>query len=140
MRLRAFGAALAVLSASVTSSAAQAPDNAFDLELNNVKPTANGCRVTFVAINNLGTRLDSTAIEIGVFDANNIFSEMVVFDFGRLPSGKTKVVQYDLHRPCDTIGRLLLNSIKDCKGEKDMKQECEDRIKTRSRANIAFGQ
>jgi len=140
MGQRVCGVALLAFLLSYSVIAAQTSEEAFELELNDAKPTADGCRVTFVAVNKLATRLDKTAIEIGVFDAKNIFSEMVVFDFGRLPAGKTKVVQYDLRRSCDSIGRLLLNSVKDCMGEKDMKRQCEDNIKTRSLANIALGQ
>lgn len=119
-----------------------AQESAFELELNGAKNTDKGCRVTFIAVNKLGTKLDKTAFEIGVFDEKSIFSELVVFDFGRLPSGKTKVVQYDLPRQCETISRMLLNSIKECaaEGGKDAKQDCEDKIVTRSRADkIEFG-
>jgi hypothetical protein len=119
-----------------------AQDNAFELELNGAKNTDKGCRVTFLAVNRLGNRLDKTAFEIGVFDEKGIFSELVVFDFGRLAAGKTKVVQYDLPRQCETISRMLLNSVKECaaEGGKDMKQDCEDKIVTRSRAEkIEFG-
>ena len=119
---------------------ARAQESSFELALNNIEQVQSGCRVVFIAKNRLGTRLDKTAIEIAVFDAKNIFSGMVVFDFGRLPNGKTKVVQYDLPRECATISRLLLNSVKECAGEKDMRQECEDRIITSSRAKVEFGQ
>ena len=121
-------------------SGAQAADGDFELELNNVKPVPTGCRVVFVAVNQLGTQLDKMSVEIGVFDEKGLFSDMVVFDFGRLPKGKTKVVQYDLPHQCTAISRLLLNSVKECAGEKDMRQECEDRIKTHSLVNISFGQ
>jgi hypothetical protein len=129
--------ALAVLP---PAACAYAEEGGFELELNNVKQVQSGCRVVFVAVNRLGTPLDKMAVEIGVFDEKGLFSDMVVFDFGRLPNGKTKVVQYDLPHQCATISRLLLNSVKECAGGKDMKQECEDRIKTRSLVNIGFGQ
>jgi hypothetical protein len=140
MRLSALILSIAALAVLPLVSHAYAQDGDFDLELNNVKPVQNGCRVVFVAVNRLGTQLDKMAVEIGVFDEKGIFSDMVVFDFGRLPAGKTKVVQYDLPRECTTISRLLLNSVKECAGQKDMRQECEDRIKTRSLVNIGFGQ
>jgi hypothetical protein len=130
---------LALVAAPAIPCAA-AQDGDLDLELNNVQQVPAGCRVTFVTINQLGADLDKMSVEIGVFDEKGIFSDMVVFDFGRLPKGKTKVVQYDLARKCTTISRLLFNSVNECSSEKDMRQVCENKIKTRSLVNISFGQ
>jgi hypothetical protein len=139
MRICALILAIAGLAAfSISSAYTEEAD--FEIELNTVKPVQNECRVVFVAVNRLGVQIDKMAVEIGVFDEKGIFSDMVVFDFGRLPAGKTKVVQYDLPRQCTSISRLLLNSVKECTGQKDMRQECEDRIRTRSLVNIGFGQ
>jgi len=140
MRLAMILLLMLSLTAVPAGSRAYAQDGDFELELNNVKQVATGCRVVFVAVNQLGMQLDKMSVEIGVFDEKGLFSDMVVFDFGRLPKGKTKVVQYDLPRQCTTISRLLLNSVKECSGEKDMRQDCEDRIKTHSLVNISFGQ
>ena len=140
MRLAAMIPLMLGLAAVPAVPCAHAQDGNFELELNNVKQVPTGCRVVFVAVNQLGMQLDKMSVEIGVFDEKGLFSDMVVFDFGRLPKGKTKVVQYDLPHQCTTISRLLLNSVKECSGDKDMRQECEDRIKTRSLVNISFGQ
>jgi hypothetical protein len=125
---------------AVSAAKAQSQDDFLNLELNNLMQVENGCRATFIVVNGLGVKLDRTAIEIGVFDEKNVFSQMVVFDLGRLPQGKTKVVQYDLPRSCTTISRLLLNSVKECTGGGDIAAQCEDRIRTRNNTAIEFGQ
>lgn len=140
MRIVTWIYALMMLACIGQMARAQSPEKTFEIELNGVEQIDNSCRITFVAVNNLGALLDKTSIEIGVFDKDNVFSEMVVFDFGRLPMGKTRVVQYDLPRKCETISRLLLNSFKDCSGATDLKQLCEDSIRTKSQATMAFGQ
>jgi len=142
MRFSVFALSILDLAAIFFASSPRAQESVFELELSNVKQVQSGCRVAFLAVNRLGIQLDKMAVEIGVFDENGLFSDMVVFDFGRLQKGKSKVVQYDLPRQCATISRLLLNSVKECAGAKDMRQECEDRIQTRgnSKLNIAFGQ
>jgi hypothetical protein len=137
--LRCSGLVLGLVLA-VSVAEAQSQDNFLDLELNNLMQVENGCRATFIVVNSLGAKLERTAIEIGVFDEKNVFSQMVVFDLGRLPQGKTKVVQYDLPRSCATISRLLLNSVKECAGSGDITEQCEDRIRTRNSTAIEFGQ
>jgi hypothetical protein len=122
------------------SAHGQAQDGAFELELNRLTEAQNGCRVTFVARNKLGARLDKTAIEIAVYDEQGIVSSKVVFDFGRLPNGRTKVVEYDLPRKCSTISQLQFNDVKECAGEKDLKQDCYDKIKTSTKTAVRFEQ
>ncbi|MGQ0484959.1 MAG: hypothetical protein ACT4SY_06365 [Hyphomicrobiales bacterium] len=128
------------LALAVSAAQAQSEDNFLNFELNSLTQVENGCRATFIVVNSLGVKLERTAIEIGVFDEKNVFSQMVVFDLGRLPQGKTKVVQYDLPRSCATISRLLLNSVKECAGSGDITAQCEDRIRTRNSTAIEFGQ
>lgn len=118
----------------------QTQDGTFELELNRLADAQNGCRVTFVARNKLGARLDKTAIEIAVYDEQGIVSSKVVFDFGRLPNGRTKVVEYDLPRKCATISQLQFNDVKECAGEKDLKQDCYDKIRTSTKTAVRFEQ
>ena len=122
------------------SGAANADAGALSFELNSVAQVESHCRATFVVVNTLGAKLARTAIEVGVFDDKNVFSEMVVFDLGSLPQNKTKVVQFDLARDCASISRLLLNSIKECVGADNAALQCEDRIKTSNNSSITFGQ
>jgi hypothetical protein len=140
MRRSAILLCIFTLVATHVAAFVDAQETGLELELNNVKDVQTGCRVAFIAFNGLGTQLDKMVVEVGVFDDKTRFLDMVVFDFGRLPKGKTKIVQYDLAGQCDKISRLVLNSVVECVGGKDMRQECEDRIKTRSVVNIGFGQ
>jgi hypothetical protein len=135
MRLKALTFALALIG---TAGLADAQESGFNLELNNIKEIPQGCRVAFLASNQLGTTVQKLSVEIVVFDENSKVSDVVVFEFGRLPNGRSKVAQFDLSHQCGSISKLLLNNIKECSGDKDIRQECEDRMKTTSRVNIAF--
>ena len=66
------------------------------IELNKVQQSEDGCRLSFIAVNGMGANLETTAMEVVFFDANDVVSEMLLLDFGRLPSDKTKVVEFVL--------------------------------------------
>src|SRR6266545_5393292 len=89
MRFSALALSILALAATPLGSSPRAQESGFELELSNVKQVQSGCRVAFLAVNRLGTQLDKMAVEIGVFDENGLFSDMVVFDFGRLQNGKS---------------------------------------------------
>lgn len=119
---------------------AQSQENALELELNRAANVQDSCRLTFRVRNNLGAGLEKTSIEIALYDDKGVFANRVVFDFGRLPNGRSKVVEYDLPRKCNTISQLQFNEVKECLGEKDLKRECYDKAKTSSRTSIKFEQ
>lgn len=127
--------------AALTGVMAQESVGSLSIELNKVEQRDSGCRMSFVAVNGLQERLEKTALEIVVFDQNNIVSQMLVLDFGRLPSGKTRVVEFELPHTCDSISRVLVNGISEClgAGEQDMTEACFDALRTGNRAQIEFG-
>jgi hypothetical protein len=112
------------------------------IELNKVQQSEDGCRLSFIAVNRMGANLETTAMEVVFFDASDVVSEMLLLDFGRLPSDKTKVVEFVLQQQqCEQISRVLVNDVVECSSaeEQNMTQDCFSALKTSNRAEIEFG-
>ncbi len=132
--------ALALLALPTGSVAQQ--ERQLTNELNKVQQSQDGCRLSFVAVNKMGTNLETTAMEVVFFDANDVVSEMLLLDFGRLPSDKTKVVEFVLQQQkCEQISRVLVNDVVECSSaeEQNMTRECFSALKTSNKAQIEFG-
>jgi hypothetical protein len=130
--------AFALLSAPTGSDAQQ---RLLTIELNRMQPSQDGCRLSFMAVNRLGANLDRTALEIVIFDADSIVSQMLLLDFGQLPNQKTKVVEFDLSLQCEEISRVLVNDVAECAAaeEQNMVEQCFNALRTSNRAEIEFG-
>ncbi len=125
---------------TMVSSAAHAQEKSFTLELNSAKDNESGCRLTYVAINKTGLVLDKTAYEVVVFDKGGSVSKFLILEFGKLPVGKTKVVQFDLkENRCTDISRLLINEVSECEAGGATVPVCMDALVPKSRTNIGFG-
>ncbi len=128
------------LLAAPTGSSAQ--EKLLTIELNKVQQSQDGCRLSFIAVNKMGANLETTAMEVVFFDANDVVSEMLLLDFGRLPSDKTKVVEFVLQQQqCEQISRVLVNDVVECSSaeEQNMTQDCFNALRTSNRAQIDFG-
>ena len=80
-----------------------------------MQQSQDGCRLSFIAVNRMGANLETTAMEVVFFDASDVVSEMLLLDFGRLPSDKTKVVEFVLQQQqCEQISRVLVNDVVEC--------------------------
>lgn len=120
---------------------AQAQGSAgLSIELNDAVDVNNGCRLSYVATNNAGVLLDKASFDVFTFNAEGKVAQSLVFQFGRLPAGKTKVVQFDLAgQPCASISRLLVNDINECVAEGKGSTLCIDNLQTSTRTPILFG-
>lgn len=108
-------------------SAAQAETGTIELELNTAADVEGGCRLTYVATNATPVELDKTAYEVAVFDTGGIVKQLLVLDFGFLPSGKTRVVQFDLPgQNCTTISRISVNDPVECTAASGPSDICRD--------------
>ena len=117
-----------------------AQDKAISIELNDATNADTACRLVFVAINRSGVLLDKTSYDFVTFDTEGKVGRSITFHFGRLPVGKTKVVQFDLPgQPCETISRLLVNDIAECTVDGKASDICIDALTTSTRAKIEFG-
>ncbi len=108
---------LATLSATPTLAQETAPAPGLALELNALTPSETGCRVTFLATNQLGTELTRSAFEIALFGAGGGIERLVSLDFKAMPEGKTRVLQFDIGElGCDKVSRVLINDVVACEG------------------------
>lgn len=123
------------------SAAAGAQDAKLSLELNNAADVEGACRLTYVATNSTGVALEGLAYEIVLYDPEGIVPDdgFLLFDFGRMPEGKTKVVQFVLeNRACDGISRILVNDVAECRSAAGEHDFCLDGLEVGSRQQIAF--
>lgn len=135
-------AALVALGAAfggMTPAMAQSGDR-FHLELNNVEDADASCRITFLAHNETGVDFSETSYDVVVFDDRGIVSQRLILEFGQLPLGKTRVVQFLLERDCGGISRLLINGVEECVEEGGSASGmCLEALVTSSRADVQFG-
>lgn len=133
----------AMLAAALTlclPSVGWSQEKAISIELNDATNVDSACRLVFVAVNKTGVVLDKTSYDVVTFDAAGKVGKSLTFQFGRLPVGKTKVVQFDLPgQACDTISRLLVNDIAECSVDGKASDVCIDALTTTTRAKIEFG-
>ncbi|WP_353646411.1 hypothetical protein [Mesorhizobium sp. WSM2239] len=131
---------MAASSLCTTPASAVAQEKALSIELNEAVDLKGGCRLSFVALNVTGVLLDKASFDVFTFDGQGKVAEALVFEFGRLPAGKTKVVQFDLaDQACNAISRLLINDVTECVADGKNATICIDALKTTTRTSINFG-
>ena len=119
---------------------AWAQEKSITIELNDATNAENACRLVFVAVNRTGVLLEKTSYDVVTFDAGGKVGKSLTFQFGRLPLGKTKVVQFDLPgQACDSISRLLVNDVAECTVDGKASDICVDALTTTTRTKIEFG-
>ena len=134
------GAAAAGAEASTAETTAQPEtQNRLSLELNNAVDEAGLCRLSYVAVNGTSQPLETVSYDVVVFDKNGQVSQFLVLQFGQLPAGKTKVVQFDLaDQPCDGISRILVNDVAECQTSQGNAGICMEALSPSSRTAITF--
>lgn len=138
MNLKPIGYALTLILLASTAAIAQNERAALRLELNNAQPVEAGCRLTFVATNDLGIDLERAAYEVALFDGDGLVERLTVLDFKALPEGQTKVRQFDLpDLDCTGLGRVLINGTTACEGTDA--DACMRQLETTTRGSVAFG-
>lgn len=97
--------------------------------------------MTYIATNGTGLALQKVSYEIVVFNADQKVTQFLILEFGELPIGKTKVVQFDFaNHNCESISRILVNDVSECVSGGKTAPVCLDDLKTTTRTKIAFGQ
>lgn len=125
MRFGQFGLGMAVAAVLAVPAAAQSGN--IELELNTAQDVEGGCRLTYVATNATAIGLERSAFEVAVFDGNGIVKRLFVLDFGFLPAGKTRVVQFDLpEQGCADISRISVNGPVECASAQGEQTLCRD--------------
>ncbi|WP_275784259.1 hypothetical protein [Pararhizobium gei] len=135
-------ALFAVLSAgtgllSGAAMAQEATAGNLSIEMNDLSPSAKGCKLTFVAGNGLGQSITKASFEFVLFDAKGLVERMAVLDFRDLPAGKTKVRQFDLPgTQCEAVKSLLINDAPVCEGEGLAGDACMKALRTGSKSSV----
>jgi hypothetical protein len=120
---------------------ASAQEKVIAIELNKATNSEAGCRLTFVVNNDTQSLLEKTSYEIAAFDAAKTVMKLLVFEFGRLPVGKTKVVEFALAGvACTDISRILVNTAPACIADGAESTVCLDALRTSSLVQIVFDQ
>ena len=67
-------------------------------------------------------------------------TQLWVLDFGSLPQGRTRVMQFDLaDQPCEGLSRISVNDAVDCQSAEGSLEICRQKQAPTSRAEgIAF--
>lgn len=127
---------------SASPAATSAPSGGnLAIELNKASDANGNCRLVFVAKNDTGQPLDQTAYEVVIFDGEGGVLDFLVLQFGRYPSGKTRVVRFDVeNQQCEGISRLLVNDIDVCVSGGQATNVCVEKLTTTSRNDIKFDQ
>ncbi|MGB3280315.1 MAG: hypothetical protein WBA92_14080 [Pseudorhodobacter sp.] len=109
------------------ASAAYAETGNIELELNTAKDEGQGCRLTYVATNNTSVALEKSSYEVAVYNTEGIVQRLLVLEFGWLPVGKTRVVQFDLpEQGCASISRISVNGPVECTSDQGEQDVCRD--------------
>lgn len=139
--MKSFFPVLPLLAALVSPSLAQeAAAPQLVLELNAAQPSERGCRVTFLATNELGAPLERASVEMALFKGDGAIDRIVTLDFKALSEGKTKVLQFELaNLDCTDLSRVLINDITACEGEGLEAGACLAGLVPSARPDIVFG-
>jgi hypothetical protein len=131
---------LAGITALPRTAAAQTADGVIGIELNSASDQEGTCRLTYVVTNGTTTDLTRASWEVAVHDKGGTVTQLWVLDFGSLPQGRTRVVQFDLaDQGCDTLSRISVNDAVDCTSAEGAVEICRERQGLSSRVEaIAF--
>jgi hypothetical protein len=123
-----------------TGAAAQTADGPITIELNAAADIEGTCRLTYVVTNGTTTDLTQAAWEVAIHDAGGTVTQLWVLDFGSLPQGRTRVVQFDLaDQPCQGLSRISVNDAVDCQSAEGALEICREKQTLTSRVDaIAF--
>ncbi len=136
--MRTLLTSLLVMTLATPTLAQATPELA--IELNALSPSETGCRVTFLATNQMGTELTRSALEVALFGADGGIDRMVSLEFKAMPEGKARVLQFDLSGlDCSNISRVLINDVVACEGDGLDPRICLAALKPSSRLAAGFG-
>ncbi|WP_425101308.1 hypothetical protein [Tropicibacter sp. S64] len=122
------------------ASPALAQDDAtgtLSLELNSVAAQEGDCRMSFVVLNGQAVDLTSVVLEAVLFDADGAVDRLTLFDFGALPTGRTRVRQFvvpDL--ACERLGKVLINGAQTCDAADGTAGLCMDGLTLSTRIGV----
>lgn len=133
--------AAAFLAASVLlpGAAARADDGAIGIELNRLQQVDDACRISLVFTNRRETPVEALSIETVLFNTDGAVERFLVLKSNPLPPGKIRAQQFDATGiACESVGRLLLNDVKECEAADLTREGCLEAIAPSSRVEADF--
>lgn len=119
------------------SQTASKTSEAISVQLNDAETVNGSCRLTFVIRNTLPTPVNALGLDLVMFDTSDGVSGYAAIDFGDLPTGKTRVRQYDVAKgDCTGISRVLVNEVRACDLQDTAQQDCLPLLRIDSRSEI----
>ncbi|MDO9414966.1 hypothetical protein [Pararhizobium sp.] len=139
MRVQTWIVSAALLASAYAGTALAQDAQALTVELNELAPSAKGCKLTFVAGNGFAQSIDKVSFEFVLFDDKGLVERMAVLDFRDLPTGKTKVRQFDLPgTKCEAVKSMLINDAPVCEGEGVTKDQCMKALQPSSKSTVSL--
>ena len=117
--------------ASVPETAAS-----IEVELNELEDVDGICRAYFIVRNNAGSQVTALELDTFLFDREGIILQRVALPFGAAPTGRMRIVSFDLEIACSAIGSVFVNDILACEASEAL--DCAAALETTSRAGPSF--
>lgn len=136
----AFAAALIVAGFSLSAGTATAVEKGrIGVELNKLEPAGDACRAYLLLSNGTAAAFTSLKLDLVTFDADGIVQRRVAVEAAPIGAGKTSLKVFDISGiQCPAIGRMLLNGVMACKGDKAQTADCLSLVSVSSRAAQPF--
>ena len=113
--------------------------NIIFLELNRLQQQKGNCISYFVLKNQTANSYSAFQIELIVFDKNDIISSRFLGDFKKVKANKTLVKLFSIPKTkCNSIAKVLINDIHQCKIGKSNKENCLDLIKPSAKSSTTL--
>ena len=134
--LRAAALSAAALGAW-SGGAGAAAGQTLDIELNKLEDAGGQCVASLLLTNRLSETLDQVRFDLYVFDKAGVIARRLLLDTGPMRTDKTTVASFALlDRPCDNIGKLLVNDVPVCKAAGGAALDCVGALNLSSRAAV----
>ncbi|MEQ9557389.1 MAG: Tat pathway signal sequence domain protein [Rhodospirillales bacterium] len=109
------------------------------VELNKLEPAGDACRAYLLLSNGTAAAFTSLKLDLVTFDADGIVQRRVAVEAAPIGAGKTSLKVFDIGgTQCTAIGRVLLNGVMSCKGDKAQTADCLSLVSVSSRAAQPF--
>jgi hypothetical protein len=109
------------------------------IELNAFSQVDKACRITFRIQNKLPVGVDDMALELVLLDWNGMTSRFILVRTGDVPTGRSRIRQFDMaNMDCTEFGGVLLNNIDACVGNGLTPELCLDRVAVSSLTSAPF--
>ncbi|MEQ9361400.1 MAG: Tat pathway signal sequence domain protein [Rhodospirillales bacterium] len=109
------------------------------VELNKLEPAGDACRAYLLLSNGTAMAFTSLKLDLVTFDGDGIVQRRVAVEAAPIGAGKTSLKVFDISgTKCSGIGRMLLNGVMSCKGDKAQTADCLALVSVSSRAAQPF--